>query len=295
MSINNYDNSLNGVLKSENFDFSKNTTYGLGGFDKTAYFPKNSNELMSVFNHIKRQGDKLAVIGNGSDILASDKGFDGSVICTKSLKGITLTDNNTVICQAGATVSELLKLCTDNGLGGLEYLAGIPATLGGVVCMNAGAGGRYICGDVVKVDYFDGKNRSFSNKQCKFDYKYSIMRDIIGVISTVELKIEPKNREIVERDIKNVLSGRSWHPKGKSCGCVFMNPAGLSAGKIIDDCGLKGACVGGAVVSDIHANFILNRGGSSSDVKELIDRVKNTVLKNTGILLREEVVYIGDF
>ena len=227
---------------------------------------------MSVFNHIKRQGDKLAVIGNGSDILASDKGFDGSVICTKSLKGITLTDNNTVICQAGATVSELLKLCTDNGLGGLEYLAGIPATLGGVVCMNAGAGGRYICGDVVKVDYFDGKNRSFSNKQCKFDYKYSIMRDIIGVISTVELKIE-----------------------GKSCGCVFMNPAGLSAGKIIDDCGLKGACVGGAVVSDIHANFILNRGGSSSDVKELIDRVKNTVLKNTGILLREEVVYIGDF
>lgn len=283
------------MYKDNNFRFSQNTTYGLGGYAKAAYYPESISELTAVFNCLSGHGERFVVLGNGSDVLASDAGFDGSVICTKCLRGIYKTEENTLYCLAGTPVGVLLNYCKDNGFSGLEYLAGIPATIGGVAYMNGGACGKYISSNITTVHYFDGKIHSFSNNQCKFGYKYSIMRDIIGVITGVELKICPETPEIIRQNIAEVLNGRSWHPKGKSCGCVFKNPIGLSAGKLIDECGLKGVSIGGAFVSDKHANFILNDNGTSSDVKRLIDKVKNTVFEKTGILLEEEVVYIGDF
>lgn len=295
MQTNNDANHFEGVYIDNNFRFADNTTYGLGGYAKAAYYPQTVSGLKAVFNHILKLNERFAVLGNGSDILASDNGFGGSVICTKRLKGVYLTDGGNLYCLAGTTVGELLKFCTENGLGGLEYLAGIPATMGGIAYMNGGAAGNYISDNIIKVDYFDGKDRSFSNNQCIFGYKYSIMRDIIGVISGLELKVYPESSENVKQNIACALKKRSWHPKGKSCGCVFKNPLGMSAGKLIDDCGLKGLSVGGAVVSDKHANFILNFGNSARDVKKLIELVKQTVFEKTGILLEEEVVYIGDF
>lgn len=295
MSINNNDELLESVYRDDNFRFADNTTYGVGGHAKTAYFPDSVQNLKAVFNYLVAQNERFVVLGNGSDILAADGGFDGCVICTKRLKGIYETQDDTLYCLAGTTVGDLLKYCTFKGLSGLEYLAGIPATMGGIAYMNGGAAGTYICDNIVKIDFFDGKNRSFSNNQCDFGYKYSIMRDIIGVITGVEFKVCPEKPENVKKNIACVLNGRNWHPKGKSCGCVFKNPQNVSAGKLIDECGLKGLSVGGAVVSDKHANFILNNGGSAADVKKLIDKVKQTVFEKTGILLQEEVVYIGDF
>lgn len=287
--------TLDGVPSERDFSFKKHTTYGSGGTADIAYYPKSINQARAVYDYFTLNGIPFKVLGNGSDILASDAGFNGAVIVTKNLKKIYRTGRNSIVCQSGVTVGALLAYCQNNCLGGLEYLAGIPATVGGLAFMNGGAGGVYICKDIRKVTLYDGKMRNLSNKQCNFGYKYSTMRGINGVILSVELSVAPQSAEISEEKIKEYLKRRAFHPKGKSCGCVFKNPAGLSAGKIIEDAGLKGLRYGRAKVSEKHANFIMNEGDSSADVYKLIEEVKRRVFDFSGIALEEEVVYIGDF
>ena len=286
---------IESIKRIENFSFAKNTTYACGGNAAVAYLPKTIEQATFVYDYLIRSGTNFVVLGNGSNVLASDNGFDGAVLCTKYLKGISRVSFDTVFCYAGTRVSELIKFCIDCGLSGLEYLAGIPATLGGIAFMNGGAGGTYINNNIVNVQVYDGAICNFSNKKCNFGYKYSIMRDINCLILGMELKICPKNSELVRDNVTRYLQRRRFHPKGASCGCVFKNVGEISAGKLIDDCGLKGLKVGGAHVSQNHANFLINNGGCSSDVFHLIDTVKKKVYDQTGIMLEEEVVYIGDF
>ena len=286
---------LDDIPKIENFKFSTNTTYGLGGGALAAYIPENIRQATAIYDYIKDNSTKLVVLGNGSNILASDKYFDGAVIVTKRLNEIFLTGESAVFCRAGVKVSTLLKFCLERGLTGVEFLAGIPATIGGIVCMNGGAGGKYIDSSVLNVEIYDGKIRNLTNKQCHFSHKYSIMRDINGLILGIWLNLTPENPVKVRENINYYIDKRKSLPKGKSCGCVFKNPEGASAGKLIDEVGLKGLRIGGAEVSLKHANFILNNGANSADIYRLIKLVKNKVLEKTGILLEEEVVYIGDF
>lgn len=286
--------NIENVPSEKNFNFSLNTTYGCGGSADIAYFPESIRQAEAVYNYLTANKIKFVTLGNGSNVLASGKRFDGAVICTKGLKGI-YRYGNSIFCRAGTKVGALLKYCIDNGLSGLEHLAGIPATMGGLVYMNGGAGGKYICDNVISVKLFDGKIRNFSNEQCNFGYKYSTMRDINSLILGVRLEVKPENSEIVRKNVGGFLEKRKWHPKGKSCGCVFKNPDGLSAGKLIDEAGLKGFNIGGAEVSREHANFILNNGARPEDIYSLIKEVKRIVNERTGIMLEEEVVYIGDF
>ena len=295
MDKSNLHGNIGNVKKINDFSFAKNTTYACGGNAEIAYYPDTIKQATAVYDYLTKTGKNFVVLGNGSNVLASDKNFDGEVLCTKHLKGISQTGPNTIFCFAGTTVAQLMKYCVDYGFGGLEYLAGIPATIGGIAFMNGGAGGLYICDNVVNVMLYNGVIRNFSNKKCNFGYKYSIMRDINSLILGVELRIYPRNSEKVRENISTYLNYRKFHPKGASCGCVFKNVGSISAGKIIDDCGLKGLTCGGAVVSSEHANFLINNGGSAADVYELISTVKNRVFERTGIKLEEEVVYIGDF
>ena len=288
------DISLNGIAHTEKFDFSKNTTYGLGGQCKAAFFPTTEEEAVYTFNKLSESNEKFFVLGKGSNILASEKFFDGYIISTSQLKGIYYSGGN-LVCLSGTAVSEMLNFCKNHGLSGLEFLAGIPASIGGLTFMNGGAGGKYISDIFESAAVYDGKIRYFSKDSCNFGYKYSTMRDIKCVILSVSLKITPASKKEVGKNIDRYLKLRSKQPKGKSCGCVFKNPQGVSAGKLIDYCGLKGFQLGGARVSDIHANFILNAGGTSLDVYNLIRFVKDSVYDKFGVVLEEEVVYIGDF
>lgn len=283
------------VRREENFNFSKHTTYGLGGAANVAYYPESEKQVKAVFDYLTANGETFVTLGNGSNVLVSDENFDGAVIVTKCLTGFRRTGENTFFCYAGTTVSALLKYCISNGFGGLEYLAGIPATLGGLLFMNGGAGGKYIESNVVKVKFYDGKIHSFSNKSCHFGNKYSTMRDINCIIIGAELKFIPQNSTDIKEKINEYLERRRFHPKGRSCGCVFKNLNGISAGKLIDEAGLKGLSIGGATVSREHANFIINRGGIAADVYLLIKEVKRRVFERTGIRLEDEVVYIGEF
>ena len=294
MGLFNYEREPVGVYRQLNFNFSKNTSYGLGGLCKVAYFPKTEEEAVKVLDTLNNHNQKFFVLGCGSNVLASDSYFDGAVICTSQLKGIVKTEDG-IACLSGTTVAELLSFCRERGLSGLEFLAGIPASVGGITYMNAGAGGYFISDILKNCAIYDGQLYNFSNKLCNFGYKYSTMRDINGIILSCSFILTQTTPRQVNENINKFISTRLSQPRGKSCGCVFKNPEGLSAGKLIEHCGLKGFAFGGARVSREHANFIINEGTVASDVYKLIKFVKKTVFEITGVTLEEEVVYIGDF
>ena len=294
MAIFDYERVPVGIDRIFNFNLSKHTTYGLGGICKVAYLPKTEEEAVNVFETLKYYNQNFYVLGCGSNVLASDKYFDGAIVSTSRLKGINKT-NDGISCLSGTTVAEILNYCRENGLSGLEFLAGIPASLGGVTYMNAGAGGKFIADVLQSCSVYDGKLRNLSNLMCQFGYKYSTMREISSIILSCSLNLKQSTSQQVSENIDKFIFARLSQPKGKSCGCVFKNPEGHSAGKLIEYCGLKGFTYGGAKVSREHANFIINDGAVASDVYRLIKFVKKTVLEITGVALEEEVVYIGDF
>ncbi len=282
------------VKSEEKFDFSKHTTYGLGGKAKICYYPENEEEAVAVYKYIKKCGEKFVILGKGSNVLPSDEFYDGAVISTKFLQGVE-TDGNCLKISSGTTVSTLLNYCVKNGIAGFEYLAGIPASIGGLVLMNGGINNKHIESNILSVRLFDGKIREFSHKNCNFGNKHSTMSDINALILAAYAGFEREKPESVEKNINYFLELRRGQPKGKSCGCVFKNPEGASAGKLIDEAGLKGLAFGGACVSCEHANFIINNGGQASDVRTLIRTVKSAVYEKFGVDLEEEVVYIGEF
>lgn len=286
--------SIYGVESEPNFDFSRHTTYGLGGRAEIAYFPKSYEELKAVIDALNYSSKKYVILGAGSNILASDKFYNGAVVSTKNLDFIELGVNS-IICGSGVNVSKFLKFCIEHGVSGYEYFAGIPATLGGMAFMNGGIPKRHIGDDILNVWIYDGKLRKLTQKDCNFGNKYSTMRDINAFILQIELNLISADGETVRQNIKKHLLSRKNQPKGKSCGCVFKNGENYSAGKLIDECGLKGLTVGKAHVSDVHANFIINEGNCAQDIYNLISLVKKTVYVKTNILLEEEVVYIGEF
>ena len=286
---------LNRVEKQDNFIFSDYTTYRLGGSAKAAYFPSNLIEAKTVYDNLKKSGENLFVLANGSNLLVSDSGYDGTVLCTKKLKGIVRVDADTLFVLSGTSAGSLLRYCECNGLGGLEYLAGIPATIGGIACMNGGAGGRYISSNIISVRLYNGKDFVLSNKNCNFTYKHSTMRDINALICGVFLSVFPDLPQNVGARVGQYLSKRSFHPKGYSCGCVFKNPSGMSAGAVIESCRLSGYGSERAFVSPKHCNFIINNGATAGEVKALIDSVKRKVFNCLGIVLEEEVILLGDF
>lgn len=291
---NNAENELKNVKLEYGFSFSEHTTYGLGGKAKVAYFPETESQAVAVFDKLKAENSSFTVLGNGSNILASDGCFDGAVISTKNLKGIVYRENRLEVLS-GTTVAELLKFCINNGLGGLEYLAGIPATVGGLAVMNGGISSKHIAEDIQKVKIYDGEIRVIPTKFCNFGNKHSIMRDIECIVLSVFLSVSAVPREEIKNKVQSILKNRAHLPKGRNCGCVFKNPESESAGRLIEKTGLKGLAYGGAVVSPVHANFIINNGGCADDVYRLIKIVKNKVYENCGILLEEEVLYIGEF
>lgn len=284
------------LRECENYKFSEHTTYGLGGLAKICYEPKNLVEAKLAVDKCLSSSTQFKVVGNGSNILASDSGFDGAVISTAKLQGIVrLKTDNLLYCLSGTKISTLLNYCKINGLGGLEYLYGIPATIGGAAYMNAGVGNFCIGNNVSSVIVYNGKKDKFNAEKCNFAYRHSTMRDITVLILAVIVKTYPQSQQEIESKINYFKQRRAHLPKGKSCGCVFKNTKEYSAGLLIEKAGLKGKSIGGAIVSPIHANFIINRGNCAKDVKDLIDLVKSQVFKAFNVKLCEEVVYIGEF
>ena len=273
-------------------DMAKHSTIGCGGKAETVFYPQSVAEIKALL--CKLEGDKIPyyVVGNMSNLLPHDSGTEIPLICTANLNGVTVGDGAFV--YAGAKSGALLAICKRNQKSGVEFLYGIPCTLGGALFMNAGAGGAYIDEIVESVlIYRKGETKLVPRKACGYSYKHSVFMEDGSVILGAALRLTDATDEEIEKREGFFKARRAHLPKGKSMGCVFKNPEGYSAGDLIERSGLKGLRIGGAVVSTEHANFIINdQNASAKDITALITLIKNAVSAQYGIELEEEIRYI---
>lgn len=275
------------------FSFARHTTIGCGGCAAAAISPRDTAQTASIIRCLQREAVPFCFLGAGANSLPSDGFFEGVVVRFRFLNGLS-SNGETVIAGAGVTGGELCRFAWKNGLGGLEPLTGIPMTVGGAVVMNAGVAEGHISDFLDHVVCVDrGEIRILQKKNCLFGEKTSVFQNKIAV-TEVCFRLIRRPIEKIQENMRFFSEKRALLPKGRSMGCTFVNPKECSAGKLIDECGLKGLRCGGAYVSDRHANFILNDGGTAEDVKRLIQTIKHTVARKTGILLREEIRYLPD-
>ena len=267
---------------------SKLTKYGTGGTAFAIVYPSSVDELKNVVNALDNNYEYF-VLGNGSNLLVSDKGYNGVVVSTANLSGITFKSNY-LIAECGALLSKVINEMKNNSFSGLEFAIGIPATVGGAVAMNAGCYNHSISN---AVKYVVTNKGVYNKENCQFSYRTSrflLKETILKVCFECQIA-EP---DLLEEKLSSYRAFRK-NPKGKNCGSVFKND-GYFAGKVIDECGLKGYRVGGARISLEHANFIIaDDGATSSDIYSLIKSVKEKVLIKKGISLQEELIYLGEF
>jgi UDP-N-acetylmuramate dehydrogenase len=272
------------------------TSYGVGGTADWFAAIDNVAELGEVLQFCLRERVNFRVLGAGSNVLVSDLGVRGVVA---RLKGDVFRDirqeNGAIVVGGAVTVGSLLNWGEARGLGGFEFLEGIPGTMGGIVRMNAGAFGHEICERVL---WIRGLNRE--GVECRIDascleWEYRECRQLRDMVA-VEIGLRADDVPAVEIASERRLLGekREWQRGLRCCGSVFRNPEGESAGKIIEKAGLKGCRIGGAQVCSLHANFITaEKGASASDVAALIQRVQTVVFDRFGVALKREVELWG--
>jgi len=292
---------LKGKLKFKE-PLGKYTSFKIGGEASVLFEPQDIDDLINCLAYAKKNKIPSFVIGNGTNVLISDKGFKGVVIRLASpyFKRISIK-NNIVTAGAGAGIRDLIKRLLKTNLSGYEFLAGIPASIGGALAMNSGItreGRRINISDIahkVKVLNRRGKVLDIVRNKIKFKYRRSNLDKYI--ILEAQLKLRSDKKSAINRRIKDYLRFRSERQdySKPNVGCIFRNPSVyLSAGALIDRCGLKGRHCGGAIVSKKHANFILNfNRAKASDVIKLIEIIKRKVKNNFDITLKEEVKFVS--
>ena len=276
-----------------NEKISNYTTYRVGGKVRAIVYPKTKEELCNLVKLLNERGVKYFVLGNGSNVLFSDKLYEGIIIKLDYFNNITF-DDNIVTVGAGVGLIKLSRESVKRSLSGLEFADGIPGTVGGGIFMNAGAYGEEMAMVVKKVEIVNEKGKivELTNKQMNFSYRTSYLQKHLNCIcigATLELK--NTNQEDLE---KFVLDRRQRRKETQplnypSAGSVFRNPEGMYAGELIEKMGLKGYSVGKAEISTKHANFIINKGNAkASDIKKIIDYIKTKALDKYNIKLRVE-------
>ena len=289
----------NGIGKIEKEVFlSKYTTYKVGGLCSCIIYPKDVDKLVKLIKLIKKYNLKYKVIGNGSNLIFSDKKYDGVIIKLNALDEIKIVGNKITV-GAGYSLIKLANMATKASLTGLEFAAGIPGTVGGAIFMNAGAYKSdmgYVVKDV-KVLTPENEIINLTNREMDFHYRTSFLQKHPEYICLeVVLRLKKGKKSEIEALIKDRRKRRleSQPLEFPSAGSVFRNPEGDAAGRIIESLGLKGLTKGGAQVSPKHANFIVNIGGASAnDIRELITYVKNTVKDNYDIDLKVEQEFVN--
>lgn len=283
----------------ENVSLKKYTTYKVGGKASIMVYPKNVECLIRLLKVIKEEKVKYKILGNGSNVLFSSRQYDGVIIKLDELNDIKFLGKNKIRVGAGYSLIKLCMLACKKGLAGLEFAAGIPGNVGGAVYMNAGAYKSdmgYIVQDV-KVLTPELKIITLENKEMGFHYRTSFLQTHPDYICLeVTLKLQKGKRELIEEVIKERKQRRiaSQPLEYPSAGSVFRNPEGMFAGQLIEELGLKGMKKGGAMVSDKHANFIINyKNATGEDIKELIEYVHDEVLKKYNVDMKIEQEFVN--
>ena len=267
------------------------TSFKIGGPADEFCSVTSVDEIRDLVEYAKEKNIPVTIMGNGSNLLVSDKGIRGLVIkLAKGFDEITI-EGTKIVSQSGILLSKLSNLALKAGLTGLEFASGIPGTLGGAVCMNAGAYDGEMKDVVKKVVYYkDGKIHETENLD--FSYRHSVFSDTDAIVLSVEMELKEGKYEEIKAKMEDFSQRRSdKQPLSQpSAGSTFKRPTGYFAAKLIEDAGLKGYKIGGAMVSDKHAGFVVNNdNATAADVKEVLRQVADKVFAQTGIRLEPEV------
>lgn len=282
-----------GIHFTENEDMSVKTSLGVGGNARYYVCPESAHAVVESIALAIKAGVPYKIIGNGTNLLVSDSGYNGLIVCTKNLSGVLL-DKGEIIALCGTPVNKLVNFVSGSGRTGAEGLVGIPATVGGALTMNAGAFGYSVSDYLYEITSVScGKVVRRKKTECGFGYRTSAFKGSGEFIVSAKFHF-PKRRVSVKNDFYERRV--KIQPSGRTCGSVFENPAGDFAGRLIDEAGLKGKAIGGAHVSEKHANFIIaDNYATARDVFFLIEEIKKTVFSKFGVRLKEEVEYLGEF
>jgi UDP-N-acetylmuramate dehydrogenase len=274
---------------------SRFTTFRIGGPADYYLEPKDRDDLLKLIKYLKEINYPYIIIGNGSNILISDDGIRGAAINLEF--GFTKIEvmKNKVFAEAGIRLSKLVDVCIEHSLVGIENLAGIPGTLGGAILMNAGAYGGEISDYIKVVEVLDGTEIKFLKKEeCGFSYRKSNLEGKIILSAEFELPFGDKTKAKERRKELLLKRNQSQPVELPNAGSIFKNPSGDYAARLIEQAGLKGLTIGGAKVSEKHANFIVNfNNASANDVLELMKIIRQTVFQKFGIMLEPEIKMIG--
>lgn len=283
-----------------NENMSRHTTFKTGGPASLFLRPKTVEQLKNIVLLFNRAELDYFILGNGSNLLVSDKGYNGAVISLSEFADIRVDDENVICAEAGVMNSAIAAVARDNALSGFEFAAGIPGTIGGAMIMNAGAYGGEMKQIVkeVRVLSAEGEVIRLDNEAMKFGYRTSALKGKSFIVLSVKLELQKGDKEQIADLMQELaLKRKEKQPlEYPSAGSTFKRPEGYFAGKLIEDAGLRGYTVGGAQVSEKHCGFVVNKGdASSSDVYKLICDVQNRVYESSGVKLEPEVIMLGKF
>ncbi|MCL1945536.1 MAG: UDP-N-acetylmuramate dehydrogenase [Chitinivibrionia bacterium] len=275
--------------------------YKIGG--KADYYidVHSAQDIKNSIKFAKQKNIPYFIMGNGSNLLVSDKGFRGLVVCTRKMDNILVFDN-AIRAEAGASISAFVKEAIKANFFGTQELSGIPGTVGAALVMNAGAYSQTISDFVTKICFYDCDSDAeviISKEEANFGYRSSVFQKKNGVIFWADFEFNmKKNYEILLSAQNEILKKRKENQplEYHSCGSVFKRPQNNYAGKLIEEAGLKGFCIGDAQVSEKHANFIVNKkNATAEDVRKVMAKVRKTVKEKFQVILEPEVVFLGDF
>jgi len=276
----------------------RHTSMGVGGPTPLMFWPHHPDAVATVLDWCASRGLAWRTLGGGTNILVADEGVAEPVVNLTRLRDGVRFEGTSFSCPAGIPTAQALRLATREGLGGLVWSTGLPGTIGGAAAGNAGCWGGQMADVVARLDVVgaDGAYRSVQADELDWSYRRSGLTDRAGagaVIVSLVLDLHPADRDELERESEQLRqSKRERQPVGaRNAGCIFKNPdPDNPAGKLIDTAGCKGMRVGDAQISEIHGNFLINRGrATAADVDELIDTVKRAVRDHLGTALEEEI------
>ncbi len=291
----------------KNVPLAKYTTFKIGGPARYFFITKTTKDLIEAVKFAQDKGLPYFILGGGSNLLVNDKGFDGMVIKIQNGQTTPIlvklkVENSRIVAEAGTSLVKLVEISIEKSLTGLEFAAGIPGTVGGALYGNAGSQRDNSIGDLVETVTLlkpTGQIITVDKDWMQFDYRHSHLKDITEktrpIILSAVLKLAKGDSKKIKRKINERITTRVENiPLEPSAGCIFKNPPSQSAGYLIEKCGLKGKKIGQAMISEKHANFIVNLGqAKANDVIKLIQIIKKSVKEKFKINLEEEVQYLG--
>lgn len=288
--VSNLRRAANGSIILENEPMRKHTSFKIGGPAAVMFIPNSEEAAQSAVNALKDV--KYTVIGNGSNLLVRDEGYDGVVIKISAAMSGVETDGDIITAQSGAALSKVGNAAKTAQLSGFEFACGIPGTVGGAVYMNAGAYGGEMKDIVISSRCMDENGAISEVTEHNFGYRTSVYKDSGKIILSAKFRLAPGNADEIGAKMLDFAKRRSDKQplEYPSAGSVFKRPEGYFAGQLIEQAGLKGYRIGGACVSEKHSGFIINQGGATcSDVLALIEHIKETVYRQFGVELEQEV------